>query len=54
MFGGLNGVASTSRTQAVTNETSGKYKTAVDNWYNTNILGKPFESKIVDNIFCND
>ncbi len=54
MYGGAAGVASTSREQATTNETSSTIKTAIDNWYATNINGTGYANSIVDNIFCND
>ncbi len=54
MYGGANGVASTSRVGAVLNETSSEMKTNLENWYQTNISSKSFESQVVDNLFCND
>ncbi len=54
MYGGANGVASTSRAEAVLNATPTNIKTELDNWYYTNISGKPFESQVANNLFCND
>ena len=54
MYGGDNGVASTSREGAVLNETSTNIKIIIDTWYQTNILGKSIESQVVNNLFCND
>ena len=59
MYGGANGQESTKRngndSQAATfNETSSTIKDILDDWYEQNILGKPFESQVVDNLFCND
>ena len=51
MFGGANGVASTSREEALRNETSSDIKVVLENWYKNNIYGEPFESMIVDNLF---
>ncbi len=53
-YGGASGVASTSRVQATTNETNSTIKTAIDNWYATDINGTGYTNMIVDNIFCND
>ncbi|MDD2208748.1 MAG: hypothetical protein PHU45_05330, partial [Bacilli bacterium] len=59
MYGGLNGEASTQRnglisTAATYNKTSSTVKGEIDSWYQTNILDKPFESQVVNNLFCND
>lgn len=59
MYGGANGVASTSRngevsTAATYNETSTNIKTIIEIWYQNNIYKKPFEEDVVDNLFCND
>ncbi len=54
MFGGAQGVPSTSKTQAQTNETNSDLKTLVDSWYRTNIVDKNLEEKIADVVFCND
>ncbi len=59
MYGGANGVASTVRNGttsvvATYNETSTNVKTVLDNWYQTNISDKSFESQVVNNLFCND
>ncbi len=59
MYGGENGLASTSRngiisTAATYNETNSNAKLQLDIWYQTNMLGKSFENKISDNLFCND
>lgn len=59
MYGGANGVASTMRngttsSAATYNQTSNTIKGVLDNWYQTNIAGKPAESQVVNNLFCND
>ncbi len=54
MYGGENGSASTSREEAVRNETSSNTKIQLDTWYETNILNQSFENEIVDTLFCND
>ena len=54
MYGGAAGVASTSRTQATTNETSSTIKTYLDTWYSNNILNTEYEEYISDTLFCND
>lgn len=54
MYGGTDGVASTSREQAVTNQTSSYAKRQLDLWYERNILGTSYESKLADNLFCSD
>ena len=54
MFGGLDGTASTSRAQAIANETNSTIKTFLDNWYINNIQGKEYENNITDTLFCND
>ena len=54
MYGGENGVSSTSREEAIRNETPSNIKNTLENWYENNILGKPFENLVVDNLFCNN
>ncbi len=54
MFGGAQGVASTSKTQAQTNTTNSDLKTLVDSWYKTNIVDKNLGDRVADVIFCND
>jgi len=56
MYGGANGVASTSLAQAVTNQTSSNVKNILDTWYANNIItiGTSVTSKISDTLFCND
>lgn len=54
MYGGANGVASTSKSQAQTNTTSSNVKTQLENWYTTNIVSKNYSSYIADVVFCND
>lgn len=54
MYGGLNGEVSTSREEAVLNETNNNAKTVLENWYETNIAVKSINSQVVDNLFCND
>ena len=56
MFGGTSTASSTSRAQAVANQTSSEAKQGVDNWYATNIANKNADivSKISDVVFCND
>ncbi len=54
MFGGAQGTASTSKTQAQTNTTNSDIKTLVDSWYKTNIVDKNLGDKVADVVFCND
>ena len=54
MYGGPNGTTSTSRAQAVTNETSSNVKTELESWYTTYIEIKGYSSYISDTLFCND
>jgi len=54
MYGGANGVASTSRAQAVTNETSSNAKIELESWYATHIETPGYASYISDTLFCND
>ncbi len=54
MFGGAQGAASISKSQAQTNTTNSDLKTLVDSWYKTNIVDKNLGDKVADVIFCND
>lgn len=54
MFGEAQGIASTSKTQAQTNNTNSEIKTFVDSWYKTNIVDKGFSNVVSDTLFCND
>jgi len=54
MYGGANGVNSTSRAQAGTNETSSNAKIELESWYTTNIEDKGYASYVSDTLFCND
>jgi len=54
MFGGSNGTASTSKTQAQTNQTNSEIKTAVEAWYKSNIVDTGYSNYVHDAIFCND
>ena len=54
MFGGASGIASTSREQAVTNETSSNAKTVLEAWYTTYIENEGYSQYISDTLFCND
>ena len=54
MFGGTQGIASSSREQAIRNETSSSAKIIVDEWYKNNILDTGYHKYIGDEIFCND
>jgi len=54
MYGGEAGVASTSRAEAVTNETSSNAKIELESWYTTNIENNGYASYISDTLFCND
>lgn len=54
MFGGVKNVASTSREEAVRNESDSNIKTAIDNWYALNINGTEYASQLSDSLFCND
>ncbi len=54
MYGGSNGTASTSKSQAQSNETSTNIKSQLESWYKTNISDRNYDSYVSDNIFCND
>jgi len=54
MFGGAQGVASTSKEGAQRNETSSPIKIAVDAWYKGNIVDTGYGNYVHDAIFCND
>ena len=54
MFGGALGAASTSKAQAQLSETNSDIKTAVDEWYKTNIQDKGYGQYVSDTLFCND
>ena len=54
MYGGANGVASTSKEQARLNETSSNAKNQLELWYTNNIENKRYGSYISDTLFCND
>ncbi|MCI8497791.1 MAG: hypothetical protein HFG33_00115 [Bacilli bacterium] len=54
MFGGVQGVASTSGAQAQTNETNSDIKALVESWYKMNIVDKNLGDKVADVVFCND
>ncbi len=54
MFGGAQGVASTSKKEAQTNETSPDTKIAIDNWYFENIESTNWKKYVSDNLFCDD
>ncbi len=54
MFGGAQGTASTSKSQAQTNTTNSDIKTLVDSWYKENIVEKNLSDKVSDTLFCND
>jgi len=56
MYGGSNGVASPTLTQAQTNQTNSTIKTYLDAWYVNNIAtkGSSLTEKLADNLFCND
>ncbi len=54
MFGGNQGVESTSKTQAQRNDTNSDIKTVVDTWYKTNIKDRGYGSYVSDTLFCND
>ncbi len=54
MYGPSGTGASTSKDEAQTNLVNSDIKTAVENWYKTNIADKEFDSYVSDNIFCND
>jgi len=53
MFGGNDGTASTSLSQAQTNTTNSDIKDIIDNWYAKNLNSK-YGSYIADSIYCND
>ena len=50
MYGNTSG----SYAAAHSNQNNSNIKTYLDNWYNTNIKGTAFESRIADTLFCND
>jgi len=54
MYGGTKGTASSSKEEAQRNETNSDIKTAVDNWYKTNIVDTGYGNYVHDAIFCND
>ncbi len=54
MFGGAQGTASISMSQAQTNTTNSDLKTLVDSWYKLNIEDKNLGDKVADVVFCND
>ena len=54
MYGGANGVASTSKEQAQTNETSSNIKIQLEAWYKENIVDTGYSKAINDEVFCND
>jgi len=56
MYGGAAGVASTTITQAQTNQTNSTIKTYIDAWYVNNIVSKgiTITNSLADNLFCND
>ena len=54
MYGGANGVASTSKEQAQTNETSSNIKIELEKWYKENIVDTGYSGAVSDEIFCND
>lgn len=54
MYGGKNGVASTSKEEAQTNETSSNIKTQLEAWYKEKIVDAGHSGYVADVIFCND
>jgi len=54
MYGGSNGNSSSSRAQAVTNQTSSNAKVELESWYTTHIEISEYDSYISDTLFCND
>jgi len=54
MYGGENGIASTSKIQAQTNETSSNIKTTLEAWYKEKIVDAGYNQYVADVIFCND
>ena len=54
MYGGAEGVASTSYIQATTNTTDSNVKTYLDTWYANNLSNSIYEQYISDTLFCND
>ncbi len=54
MFGGENGVTSSSREEAQTNTVNSTIKTKLEQWYVNNIKNKDLDQKVADNIFCYD
>ncbi len=54
MYGPSGTEASTSKSEAQTNETNSNVKIQLENWYNTNIADKGYDGYVSDNIFCND
>ena len=54
MYGGANGVESTSKAQAQTNETNSNIKNVLDAWYENVFKDTVYEKYISDEVFCND
>lgn len=54
MYGGANGVASTSVSGAQKNETDSIAKTVLEKWYAQNIAAGGYSGAVADRIFCND
>ena len=54
MYGGNEGVESTSYQEATSNEKNSFIKDLVDNWYEVKLLKTHYESYLSDGIFCND
>ena len=54
MYGPSGTTASKSKEEAQTNTASSDIKTAVENWYKTNIADKGYDEYVSDTIFCND
>ncbi len=54
MYGPEGTALSANKEEAQSNIEDSSIKTAVDNWYKTNILDKGYHEYVSDNIFCND
>ncbi len=54
MYGPSGTGASTSKSQAQTNTANSEIKTAIENWYKTNIADKGYDAYVSDTIYCND
>ncbi|HBA37430.1 MAG TPA: hypothetical protein DCY94_01775, partial [Firmicutes bacterium] len=54
MYGYENGIASTTRAQAISNSTNSNVKATLEKWYKENIVDDSYHNNVHDAIFCND